>query len=217
MKHNNLFFSGALFAVLLAGAPAGAARLEAQVIDQNGAPVADAIVYALPLGGNVATRPKREAAISQLNKEFVPLVTAVQTGTAINFPNHDTFRHHVYSFSPAKTFEIKLYSGVPAQPVVFDAPGEIILGCNIHDTMLAYIYVVDTPYFAKTGKLGKLQINALPAGEYEVKLLHYGAANPVAPQKIKVETNTHLSLKFLVGLKPQTRREKSKEQDKPSY
>jgi len=73
----------------------------------------------------------------------------VQAGTPILFPNHDKVRHHVYSFSPAKTFELKLYSGVPGTPVLFDKPGLVVLGCNIHDQMVAYVQVVNTPYFAK--------------------------------------------------------------------
>jgi hypothetical protein len=95
----------------------------------------------------------------------------VQTGTPVQFPNHDTVRHHVYSFSPAKTFEIKLYVGTPAQPVVFDKPGTAVLGCNIHDQMVAWVHVVDTPWFALT-RQGAARIEDAPAGTYQLQVWH---------------------------------------------
>ena len=92
--------------------------------------------------------------------------------TAVTFPNHDDVRHQVYSFSPAKRFELPLYAGVPAEPVVFDKPGVVVLGCNIHDWMVGYIYVSDSPYFAKTGKDGKAIIADLPTRVYAVRVWH---------------------------------------------
>ncbi len=85
------------------------------------------------------------AELGQRNKRFAPYVLPVQTGTAVSFPNFDTVRHHAYSFSPIRTFEIKPYVGTPVAPVVFDKPGTAVLGCNIHDRMAAYVHVVDTP------------------------------------------------------------------------
>lgn len=109
--------------------------------------------------------------IDQVDKEFIAHVTPIQKGTAIEFPNHDQIRHHVYSFSPAKNFEIPLYKGLPAKPIVFEKAGVVSLGCNIHDWMSAYIYVVDTPYFAMTDKNGQASM-ALPPGEYEIQYWH---------------------------------------------
>jgi hypothetical protein len=111
----------------------------------------------------------------QQHKQFVPFVLPVQIGTTVEFPNRDTFRHQVYSFSPAKTFELKLY-GKDAAPAVnsvtFDKEGAVALGCNIHDNMLAYIYVVGTPHFSATGSSGEGTIGQLPAGSYAVKVWH---------------------------------------------
>jgi plastocyanin len=157
--------------LLLASGTLQAATLDVEVRDNAGAPVADAIAYALPKAANAPLR-KREVQVEQIDKQFVPLVTVVQTGTAVQFPNRDPVRHHVYSFSPPKPFELKLYAGTPEAPIVFDKPGEVVLGCNIHDHMVAYIFVVDTPWFAKTGADGKARIEGLGAGEYEVKLWH---------------------------------------------
>ena len=95
----------------------------------------------------------------------------MHTGTSVNFPNRDQIRHHVYSFSPAKTFEIPLYAGMPEKLIDFDRPGEVVLGCNIHDWMKAYVFVVDTPYFAVTDGAGEAEL-ALPVGDYRVEVWH---------------------------------------------
>ncbi len=97
------------------------------------------------------------------------MVTAVPVGTAVSFPNRDTVRHHVYSFSPAKTFELKLYIGTPAAPVVFDKPGVVVMGCNIHDAMVAYVAVFDAPWVGVSDAAGVVRIDALPAGDYQLE------------------------------------------------
>lgn len=149
-----------------------AADLTVNVVDTSGAPITDAVVYAEPQLKPIS-KSSGTVMIEQKKKTFIPMVTAIQTGTSINFPNRDLVRHHVYSFSPAKTFEIKLYSGIPANPILFDAPGTVVLGCNIHDTMQAYIHIVDTPYFAKTDSLGKARLTEVPPGEYRLKVWYY--------------------------------------------
>lgn len=183
----------------LAGA-AVAASVDVAVKDAKGAPVADAVVWAVPKV-RPATQPPREAAVEQRDKQFVPLVTVVQAGTLVQFPNRDVVRHHVYSFSTPKTFEIKLYVGTPVAPVLFDQPGEVVLGCNIHDNMLAYIYVVDTPYFAKTGADGSARLEGLSGGEYEIQLWHHaqGAAQPARALKLRADESA--SATFAVPLR----------------
>lgn len=151
-----------------------AAELTVEVSDATGAPIENAVVYTEPEGK--VSFPTAPAMIEQRGKQFNPLVSVVQTGTDVTFPNFDSVRHHVYSFSPAKTFELKLYSGVPANPVKLDKAGTVILGCNIHDNMLAFIQVVDTPYFTKTNKMGKAILRDLPNGNYSLKAWHYALA-----------------------------------------
>jgi plastocyanin len=162
--------------------PAYASSLTVQVTDAAGQPLVEAAVYAEPAPGQATPKPRRVGEIEQKGRKFLPLVTVVQTGTEISFPNNDSVRHHVYSFSPAKTFELKLYSGIPGSPVAFDKPGTVVVGCNIHDQMVAYIHVVNTPYFAKTDSVGKAKLEGLPAGKYQVKTWHFqlpiGAAIP---------------------------------------
>lgn len=148
------------------------ASISVQVSDSSGNPVADAVVYA-ETGSVMTTGKSSVAEIAQKDKKFIPLVSVVQTGTAVSFPNNDTVRHHAYSFSPAKPFELKLYAGKPEAPIIFDKAGTIVIGCNIHDQMVAYIQVVDTPYFGKTDASGKVKITTLPAGKYTLKTWHY--------------------------------------------
>ncbi len=168
---------GRALAILVAGTvaalgPARAEQLSASVRSERGEPVRDAVVYALPEGAAKLNLPAPErVVIDQVDKEFVPYVTPVYVGTRVNFPNRDRIRHHVYSFSPAKTFEIPLYDGMPQRLVAFDRPGEVVLGCNIHDWMKAYVYVVETPYFSVTDGAGLAAIEA-PAGDYRVEVWH---------------------------------------------
>jgi plastocyanin len=153
---------------------AHAATLDAKVQTPAGKPLADAAVVLEPLAPSApaAAKNRAHAVIEQRGTEFVPYVTVVQTGTAVDFPNNDTVRHHVYSFSNPKRFEIKLYAGKPGQPITFDKPGEVVIGCNIHDWMEAYVLVVDAPYFGKTGPDGQVRIANLPAGRYRMQLWH---------------------------------------------
>ena len=130
------------------------------VEDSNGQPLQDAVVI-VPAPSN---GPPAEAAImDQVNNAFVPYVLVIQKGQEVTFPNSDRRRHHVYSFSPAKSFEIKLYAGEPEAPVLFDKTGIVVLGCNIHDSMLAYIVVVDSPLAGTTDAQGNLTLADSPA------------------------------------------------------
>jgi plastocyanin len=144
-------------------------------VDAQGQPLIDVVLYAEPESIQPLPRPLNAAEIEQKNLTFIPLVSVIQTGSRITFPNHDKVRHHIYSFSPAKRFDQKLYSGESAAPQIFDKAGTVVLGCNIHDAMLAYIKVVDTPYFAKTDSAGDARFEA-PAGKYTLKAWHYNMA-----------------------------------------
>jgi len=178
------------------------AGVEAIVKDERGKAVADAVV-SLTAPGAPAPAPRATAAavMDQQNKEFAPLVLAVAVGTPVTFPNRDNIRHHVYSFSPAKVFEIKLYAGTPAAPVLFDKPGEVVLGCNIHDHMLAFVYVVDTPWFAKS-KNGVVRIENLPAGDYLLHLAHYRQTAPIPPTPFSARADENVARAVALSLKP---------------
>ena len=188
--------------LLLGGMTAATAgSLEVQVTTPEGRPVEDfAVVLDTP---RALTVRKAKATILQQDREFNPYLTIVQTGTAVEFPNLDPFKHHVYSFSQPKIFEIKLYAGKPAKPVVFDKPGVVALGCNVHDWMEAYVLVVDTPYFAKTGADGRACIANVPAGPYKLKLWHPRLAPNLPTRELGMGKDVvRLSLQAAVPSRP---------------
>ena len=158
-----------------------AAALSVTIFDAAGAPLRDAVVIAEPVQGSPAPRPGLKAVMDQRNLTFVPGALVVQTGTSVDFPNSDQVRHQVYSFSPAKTFQLALYAGKAHAPVLFDKPGLVTLGCNIHDSMLGYIYVTDSPWYGRTGADGSLQLRELNAGAYTVRVWHT-LLNETGPQ-----------------------------------
>ena len=149
-----------------------AAGVQVQVNDAAGKPLTDAVVFLESREAKAASKPLAGAEIAQASKQFSPQVTVVPVGSAVQFPNRDTVRHHVYSFSPTKTFELKLYTGTAASPVVFDRPGVAVLGCNIHDNMSAWVIVVETPYFARTTEAGRAAVANVPAGSYRLRVWH---------------------------------------------
>jgi plastocyanin len=159
-----------------------AATLNVSVRTPQGAPVTDAVVY-LEAERSAAPAAAARATIDQRSRQFVPRVSVLQRGTVVLFPNSDNVRHHVYSFSPAKTFDLRLYAGKAAEPVTFDQAGLVVLGCNIHDSMIAYVAVVDTPYFGRTSDSGALEIS-LPAGSYRLRLWHPDLQKPAATETV---------------------------------
>jgi plastocyanin len=167
---------------------AGATPLTVSVTDGDGKPLAQAAVYVMVRGAKAEAEPGTGAQIGQRERQFTPQVTVVQTGTAVSFPNFDTVRHHVYSFSPIRKFELKLYAGTPAAPVVFETPGTAVLGCNIHDRMNAWVHVVDTPLFTKTDATGKATLE-VPPGDHRLRTWHYLLPEPGAPVEQAVHVN----------------------------
>jgi hypothetical protein len=151
---------------------------------QSGSSAEDAVIVFDPL--DEVPPPSHPAAIiDQIDKRFVPRVNVIRTGTAVSFPNSDSIRHQVYSFSKPRPFNLKLYAGSPRMDIVFDKAGMVVLGCNIHDTMVAFVAVVDTPYFAKTSQSGVAKVD-LPAGRYRLRVWHPSLSAAVAPKEITV-------------------------------
>jgi plastocyanin len=203
MKHSGLI----LFVVtLVLSSRMQGAAVEVTVHDLKGAPVVNAVVYAEESNTGLV-HSRSEAVIDQRNKQFVPYVTAVQVGTSIIFPNKDNIRHHVYSLSPAKRFELPLYSGIPARPVLFDKTGFVTLGCNIHDWMIAYVAVLPTPFFQVTGDDGRVMLEELSMGRHVVKVWHpllKGSPEQFA-QPVDLTGNSTSEIVFALDLKPDFR------------
>jgi plastocyanin len=193
-----------LSAAGLAGA-AWAASVQVQVQDAAGQPLGDAVVFLESVEARRVVRPLQEQEVSQEGKQFVPAVRVITVGTRVRFPNRDTVRHHVYSFSPAKKFELKLYTGTPATPVLFDRPGVVVLGCNIHDHMVGWIVVLETPHFAQTPALsGQVLLNEVPPGSYRLRTWHprLPAGAPALDQALVVPAGGAIATVRMSGLAP---------------
>ncbi len=158
--------------MVIAGSPALAADLSLSLKTPSGEPVTDAVVTFRPAAGAPAPKPQGPYVMVQEDIHFHPFVLIVPAGADVNFPNHDKVRHHVYSFSQAKRFELKLYGHDETRTVHFDKAGVVALGCNIHDTMSAFIDVVDTPFAAKTDERGEAVLSDLPAGPGTLTIWH---------------------------------------------
>ncbi len=199
-----LLLTGLGISLLCVHAVTHAERLNLTISDSSDKPVSNVVVSAylenedrvLPVAVDTTV------IIDQIDKKFVNHVTPVQVGTAVSFPNHDQIRHHVYSFSPVKNFEIPLYKGIPAEPIIFKQEGIVSLGCNIHDWMSAYVVVIDSPYFGKTDHLGQASIY-LPAGEYQLRLWHRDAdeESKHLQQSISISSGEITDLPIEMGLK----------------
>ena len=188
----------ALLALLLLTLPLSAATLDVQVADAKGAGIQDAVVWAIP--PTAVPVGHKVAQMDQLDRQFVPHVLPVQTGTWVEFPNSDNIRHQVYSVSPAKRFQLPLYIGKPAYPVQFSKPGVVAIGCNIHEQMSGYIVVVDSPYFGKT-EAGKTTLRDLPPGEYMVHAWYPEMHEEPKPQSVVIGANDHPSVSFVTNKK----------------
>lgn len=206
-----LFFT--LFATLSYTHSLFANELTIQVNDTKKMPISDVVAYAIPtskkqvaqLKANYAKNPQ-SVTIHQRNKDYDPRLSVVQTGTAIRFSNHDNVKHHVYSFSKIKSFEIPLYSGEPPEAIIFDKPGVVALGCNIHDWMMAHVVIVNTPFYAISNAEGNIVLNNLPQGEYQLTLWHSRQKAIKNQQKIINIPSKNKKLSFNIALKSNWRK-----------
>lgn len=164
---------------------------EIRVVDQDGNPVQGVVVY----GEGSVSRLKTNAVMDQIDRRFVPNVLAVTVGTRVEFPNNDAISHHVYSFSPAKRFELPLYQGTTAEPVEFDKSGVVTLGCNIHDTMVGYIVVLETDNFGVTDANGLVSLH-VKVGTHALRLWHSDMETDVETQTVSIVPDAVATLRI---------------------
>ena len=196
------------FAALLASFWCRAAELTVTVIDRSGHGVGNVVVTAesdAPAPAAAAATPTalKNAVMDQRNLAFSPPVLVVAVGTRVDFPNNDSVSHQVYSFSPAKRFQLPLYKGEIHPPVTFPEAGLVVLGCNIHDSMVGYIVVTPAPYFGTTETSGTLTLKDLPKGDYRLTIWSpYIADAPAAlARTVHVEGDTPVSFKLASPLR----------------
>jgi plastocyanin len=180
-----------------------AETLRVAVLDNNGKPVSGVVVYALA-ENPASVQVSDTIEVEQRNKEFQPFISVVTTGSSAIFPNHDGIGHHVYSFSPVKSFDLPLSEKVLTTSILFDKPGIVTVGCNIHDWMVGYIYIIDTPYYALTDDEGNASINDIPANDYSLQIWHPGInLNDVMKRQIRLNVDNSEAQKFSINIKPE--------------
>lgn len=152
-------------------ASAWAVDVRVEVKAPNGEPIANAVVTIS--GPAVASSLRSDGLVlQQKDLAFSPFVLVVPRGASVSFPNFDQTRHHVYSFSPAGPFELKLYGAGETRSVRFTKTGTIAVGCNIHDQMTAFIRVTDAPWAAVTDKMGVVELRNVDAGDRLIEVWH---------------------------------------------
>lgn len=163
----------ALLLSLCAIEPGFAGELVVHVEGSHGA-VADAVVTVRDEAGNLRApeRAPTTKTIDQRDETFIPYVEIFRPGDEVLFRNSDTTRHHVYSFSPIGSFEFVIAPGQSAPAVPLEHPGEVAVGCNIHDPMITHLYISDAPWMARSGADGRVVFDDVPAGRYVVEVWH---------------------------------------------
>lgn len=166
-----IFAIFASITILPSAAMAGV--LSVRVVGSDGKPVPEAVVSLVPTTGKAPLpRAQGKYEVKQFDTQFHPFISVVPVNASVSFPNFDPFRHHVYSFSAAKRFELKLFAKDQTRSVVFDKAGVIAVGCNIHDSMSAFIYVTDTIWTASADASGQAVIRDVPAQAMKLIVWH---------------------------------------------
>lgn len=192
------------FLSLAIGLQVQATTLTINVKDSDGKALADAVVYVQPVNAVPGMSGADQVLIEQKGKEFQPFVNVIPTGTQALFPNRDGIGHHVYSFSGAKTFQLPLSEQETTNSVLFNAPGVVTVGCNIHDWMVTYIYVVNTPFYAVTGDDGISTFKDVTAGSYTLHIWHPGIKTGAdMQQQLTISGNAAEQLNFAIDIKPE--------------
>lgn len=177
----------------------GGQNLELAASGPDGRPAAGVVVY---LPDVHAPAGQQRVVVDQRNEEFVPAISVVRVGSEVQFTNSDPTSHHVYSFSKPNAFALPLYKGNAPLVQRFLRPGVVVLGCNIHDSMLGYVVVVESARAGVTGPDGRLTLHDVPAGKHLVRAWAPGLdrANPPGVGSVQVGESTPAALSFQIGV-----------------
>ena len=194
---------GGTCSVLLATSFAADLQLTARAADTSA--LADLVVVLVPAAPaspeTTTSRLQGPWLMDQVQMQFEPEVLVVPVGAEVAFPNSDTVAHQVYSFSPTRRFSLGLYRGKRYPPIDFTKPGLVVLGCNIHDSMVGYIFVAESPYFGKTDAAGQLQLTGLPAGTYSIKVWssRFKGEDPLLLQTLTLKATDAIAVPLTVN------------------
>ncbi|MBE0376469.1 methylamine utilization protein [Pseudoalteromonas prydzensis] len=168
------------------------------VVDQHGQPLKNVVIELVSEADDKSSQQLPVLIMDQVDKQFSPTLLIAQQGQQVNFPNSDNIRHHVYSFSPAKPFQLKLYSGQPESPITFENQGVVVLGCNIHDSMVGYIYVARSSHVYQSDEQGNVQLSGLTL-PVQLSLWHSLQQNALEEkQPLALTVNSPRSLQIIM-------------------
>lgn len=174
------------FLTLSVSSSAFAEKLQFVVTDNDNTPLSDVVIEPHS-NASASGQSQPVAVIDQVDKRFQPQQILIQSGQSVDFPNSDNIRHHVYSFSKAKSFELKLYADTPENPVQFPTHGVVVLGCNIHDTMIGYIFVSSSEHSVVTDDSGEATLDTNNVVE-KIRVWHkHQSAGPESLQTIDMK------------------------------
>jgi plastocyanin len=172
--------------LLCATTPAEATPLAIRIEKRDGKPLTGAVLTLQAETQHLPAVAPMRIIVDQVDLSFVPDVVVIPVGSTVSFPNSDAVSHQVYSFSSTRRFQLPLYRGKPYPPVMFDQPGVVTLGCNIHDNMLAYVVVTDAPFFGRSDAMGQWALPDVPNGKYKLRLWHPLLNEPAVEREIEV-------------------------------
>lgn len=172
-------------------------------LDSAGVPLPNVVieVEAVPLDEPLPN--PSDYVMEQINFQFSPVVLTIPRHAAVRFPNRDESRHHVYSFSEAKIFELDLFAGNQAPPVTFDNTGIVAVGCNIHDKMNAHIYITEAPIVVKSNEYGLATVPRFEASDnQEIQVWHPYLMKPLtfSLTELDIDKNNHATLSLPIVL-----------------
>lgn len=175
-----------------------AGNFKVTLVDSNNDPLPDMVVYFQPLDGMVLPVSNKTVEIGQLDRAFTPYINVMQLGSSANFQNKDDITHHIYSPVGENKFSFKIRAGQSQHKDDFQQSGEVAMGCNIHDWMSGYLYIVDTPLFGKTDAQGRVSIAIEQQGKYQLVVWHphLEVENHSVSQQIQWPESTQVTIKI---------------------
>lgn len=133
--------------------------------------LSNAVIWLESVGSDAPSRPT-SVQIAMESRQFVPRVQVVPVGSTVEYPNHDPFRHNVFSKSGPAEFDLGLYARGERRPMRFERPGVYPIFCNIHAKMVAYVIAITSPWSVRPGADGRFSVASIPPGSYTLKVWH---------------------------------------------
>ena len=151
------------------------------------------LVELYPIDATYKKRVAKHRVVEQRNKQFWPHLLAIPPGSTVAFPNYDDFYHNVFSRSSTQPFDIGMYKSGQSRDMKFDKPGLVRLGCNVHASMAAFIFVVDAPAYVPVDGAKEFRFRSLAPGKYKARVWSERSAEPTESENPDPRRRQHRS------------------------